>query len=180
MSSAPSNDRDVFETVKADGLSQYSIDVIDEESRTPEPLMADPVVSRSSLADLRQVLFPIPAVETAEVDRISAELDVALDDFADGPSSSAQAEQGQFTVHEKVTKVSMRECLDESTLEPQFKITSIADLVRIRREEASELEKGKLHIQNTAKTHKNPFRKRKSPFTVRKCDAFDEYTCNIR
>merc|ERR1712142_288108 len=64
----------------------------------------------------------------------------------------------------------MRECLDESTLEPQFKITSIADLVRIRREEASELEKENANrrslyenVTPSTSTHATFDRKRESP-----------------
>ena len=76
---------------------------------------------------------------TIEEDKISAKLDLALDTLA----KNEEEEISSLTRHPSATKVSMRECLDESTLEPQIKITSIADLVRIRQEEAKEREKGR-------------------------------------
>ena len=76
---------------------------------------------------------------TIEEDKISAKLDLALDTLA----KNEEEEISSLTRHSSATKVSMRECLDESTLEPQIKITSIADLVRIRQEEAKEREKGR-------------------------------------
>ena len=101
----------------------------------------------SSLLDLnRQSGKPTPEFaeeepSTIEEDKISAKLNFALDTLAE---NEEDGEIRALTRVSSATKVSMRECLDESTLEPQIKITSIADLVRIRQEEAKERGKGKV------------------------------------
>ena len=140
LSSAPSND--VFDQAKSsDQMSQFSLDLIPETvDDSPPQYLPEPCDKcdngSQNVADVAFVASADPLPDIAEQeDNMSAKLDVVLEQI-----SSEEV---------PVTKLSMRECLDESTLEPQFKITSIADLIRIRKEErqqeeqAREQEKGK-------------------------------------
>lgn len=155
LSSAPSND--VFDQAKsADQMSQFSLDAPElPKSFDCDNNIGNQCESFQKLAEAcSSSKFARPETKTPEdvadvlcirkhqseslhfeEDKISAKLDLALDSL-EGRSSDADESP-------PTTKISMRECLDESTFEPQFKITSIADLIRIRQEEKREQEKGK-------------------------------------
>ncbi|CBY33846.1 unnamed protein product [Oikopleura dioica] len=148
LSSAASND--IFDEAKADCVSRASTDYAE---KSHEELMSEePTEERHS-----QVLINRLSEESTE-DFHSASVDEILDE--DNPDESAESppvcqvtrtksatcllskksSASSLSQYEQsATKSSMKECLDESTLEaPDIKITSIADLVRMRQQHKAE------------------------------------------
>ena len=144
LSSAASND--IFDEAKADCVSRASTDYAE---KSHEELMSEePTDERHS-----RVLIDRLSEESTE-DFHSASVDEILDE--DNPDESAESppvcqvtrtksatclfskksSASSLSQYEQsATKSSMKECLDESTLEaPDIKITSIADLVRMRQQ----------------------------------------------
>ena len=157
LSSADSND--IFDEAKADCVSRASIDYAEKsnddlisEEPTEEPCSISQK-SQSSTESHSRVISDRLSEESTE-DFHSASVDEILDDdnrddSAESPPFcqitatksatsllSKKSSASSLSQYEEIsTKSSMKDCLDESTLEaPDIKITSIADLVRMRQQ----------------------------------------------
>ncbi|CAG5088949.1 Oidioi.mRNA.OKI2018_I69.PAR.g12021.t1.cds [Oikopleura dioica] len=149
LSSAASND--IFDEAKADCISRASIDYAEKsqdellsEEPTEEPQMnEESKISEESTEDYHsasvdEILDEDNPDESSEHSpsvtnpQIPSSTSGSL--ISKKPSASSLSQYEEST-----TKSSMKECLDESTLEaPDIRITSIADLVRMRQQHKAE------------------------------------------
>ena len=145
LSSAASND--IFDEAKADCVSRASFDLISEEPTEEAASISHQISTESESQNLNDRVS-----EKSSEDFHSASVDEILDE--DNPDTesppvcqitatksatcllSKKSSASSLSEYEQIsTKSSMKECLDESTLEaPDIKITSIADLVRMRQQ----------------------------------------------
>ena len=155
LSSAASND--IFDEAKADCVSRASIDYAEKSNDdliSEEPTEEPCSISQQSSTESHSRVISDRLSEESTEDFHSASVDEILDDdnrdeSAESPPVcqitatksatsllSKKSSASSLSQYEELsTKSSMKDCLDESTLEaPDIKITSIADLVRMRQQ----------------------------------------------